>query len=134
LKEFDQFSAAAEETMSLNYIDIGEGFNAVSGVFNDNDFLTYLQKQEGVDYIEANALFKTTAPITTKNMRKINHIKEAADEEEMEEEEEEEEPLDKEVDDGSRVLTKRPSNWGLARISQHERGSLDEYTFDSQSG
>ncbi|KAI8888032.1 subtilisin-like protein [Backusella circina FSU 941] len=115
--------------MSLNYIDIGKDFNAVSGVFTDNDFLTYLQKQENIDYIETNALFKTTAPTITKKKQKNRHLKEREEEQE-EKMKEEEEPLD----DDTRVLTKRPSNWGLARITQHERGSLEEYTFDSESG
>lgn len=103
-------AAALEEVMSLDHINLGPDFAAVAGTFSDHAFLEYLHRQATIDYVEQNHIFKST----TIRPRK------------------EEENVYKKAS-GNRVKSKA-SNWGLARINQHQRGNLEEYEFDTMGG
>lgn len=119
------------QDLHLNRIDLGNNFNAVEGVFSDHAFLDYLYKQSTVEYVESNQVYKTTV-VATKQRR--------AEEEEEEDEglEEEEDMLINSGTDNqtiSSTLKKgKPSNWGLARIHQRQRGDFEKYIFDSIGG
>lgn len=119
------------QDLHLNRIDLGNNFNAVEGVFSDHAFLDYLYKQSTVEYVESNQVYKTTV-VGSKQRR-------------AEEEEEEDEGLEEDedglIDSGtdnqtiSSTLKKgKPSNWGLARIHQRQRGDFEKYVFDSIGG
>ncbi|CAO3668274.1 unnamed protein product [Rhizopus stolonifer] len=103
--------------LCLSYINIGQEFSAVSGIFSDHAFLDYLYQQSTVEYVEPNQIYKTT---------EIKEKKRSV------EDYEEEERLQR-ADIYSLKSTK-PANWGLARINQRQKSNFDEYIFDSEGG
>ncbi|KAI9276142.1 peptidase S8/S53 domain-containing protein [Sporodiniella umbellata] len=108
-------TVAGSKDLSLNQINIGQDFSAVSGVFSDHAFLDYLYQQPTVEYVEPNQIYKTTEL----NRRSIYDY-------------EQEEKLQKADIDS--LKSSRPANWGLARINQRKKGDYDEYIFDSFGG
>lgn len=114
LERHQGYSAATNnEMMALDHISIGPDFVAVAGVFSDHAFLEYLYQQQTIDYVELNQVFKSTNVRTTK---------------------EEPDVFRKDAINIRQVKTASPANWGLSRINQRERGSFDQYTYDSNGG
>ncbi|KAG1438892.1 hypothetical protein G6F56_012483 [Rhizopus delemar] len=157
-------NTTTREDLNLNRINLGKHFNAVEGVFSDHAFLDYLYKQSTVEYVEENQWYKTTLVRNhrrTEEEKKDFQI-EDDDMEDGEEDQVLENGLlevlkDKEIlgndtkdniDRGPKEIMKdvileetknqtkkgKPSNWGLARINQHEKGSFEEYSYDPTGG
>ncbi|KAI9256001.1 memo-like protein-domain-containing protein [Sporodiniella umbellata] len=129
------------EDLSLNRIDLGNRFNAVEGVFSDRAFLDYLYKQSTVEYVEENQIYKTTLSLHHRKRQNNGNWEEEEEEEEEGEGEGNDLLSNKTLEENTieeeeieAVKKAKAADWGLSRINQHKKGSLDEYSYNPSGG
>lgn len=111
----------------IDSITIDDSFTAVSGIFPDDNFVDYLHQQYNVEYVETNQVYKAQMLRPLQDYQSSNNTVSHTYVQRVSE---------FKVDTKKRGVMQNAvsPNWGQARITQHERGDMQTYTFDEAAG
>lgn len=111
----------------LDSLTIDDNFTAVTGIFPDEHFIDYLHQQNNVEYVETNQVYKAQTLRPLQDYQISNNTNSKTYSQKMQK-------LTTHFEKRGNILMSNSPNWGQSRISQHERGDLQQYSYDELAG
>jgi hypothetical protein len=111
----------------LDSLTVDQSFTAVTGIFPDDHFIDYLHQQHNVDYVETNQVYKAQMLRPMQDYQLINNTNSHTYTQKVHE-------LTTSSKKRGTIQMANSPNWGQARISQHVRDDLRQYSYDESAG